>query len=135
MFGLGLVCFLFARSPVLFSFFGRLFGTLGELRLLVTSVLSGRWVSGLSWFFEALILASLERRDKGLLRRILSGSVWNGFLLSFVRGEIVPCRFCGGPDGHLFWECFHPPFVHIRESPEFHDLLLRDKSFWPWCLL
>ena len=28
-----------------------------------------------------------------------------------------------------------PPFVHIRESPEFHDLLLRDKSFWPWCLL
>ena len=27
------------------------------------------------------------------------------------------------------------PFVHIRESPEFHDLLLRDKSSWPGCLL
>ena len=27
------------------------------------------------------------------------------------------------------------PFVHIRESPEFHDLLLRDKSPWPRCLL
>ena len=38
----------------------------------------------------------LRRGDKGLLRGILSGGVWNGFLLSFVRGEIVPCRFCGG---------------------------------------
>ena len=46
----------------------------------------------------------LRGGDKGLLRRILSGGVWNGYLLSFVRGEIVPCRFCGGPDsdGHLF---------------------------------
>ena len=53
----------------------------------------------------------LRGGDKGLLRGILSGSVWNGFLLSFVRGEIVPCRFCGSPDGdgHLFWECPHPP--------------------------
>ena len=70
-------------------------------------------VSGLSGFFEALVLASLERReDKVLLRGILSGCVWNGFLLCFVRGEIVPCRFCGGPesDGHLFWECPHLPF-------------------------
>ena len=31
------------------------------------------------------------------MRGILSGSVWNLFLLGFVRGEIVPCRFCGGP--------------------------------------
>ena len=68
---------------------------------------------------------------------ILSGGVWNGFLLSFVKEEIVPCRFCGGPDsdGHLFWECPHPPFVHIRESVEFRDLLLRDRSSWPRCLL
>ena len=38
--------------------------------------------------------------------------------------------FFGGPDsdGHLFWECPHPSFVHIRESPEFHDLLLLDRS-------
>ena len=36
---LGLVCLLFARSLVLLSFFGRLFGTLGKLRLLVTLVL------------------------------------------------------------------------------------------------
>ena len=76
--------------------------------------------------------------DRGLLRGILSGCVWNGFLLSFVRGEIVPCRFCGGGpdnDGHLFWECPYPSFVHIHESIEFRDLLLRDKSSWPRCLL
>ena len=30
--------------------------------------------------------------------------VWNGFLFGDARGEIVPCRFCGGAegDGHLF---------------------------------
>ena len=39
VFGLGLVCLLFVRSLVLFSFFGRLFGMLGELWLLVTLVL------------------------------------------------------------------------------------------------
>ena len=80
----------------------------------------------------------LRGGDKGLLRGILSGSVWNGFLLSFVKGELVPCRFCGGPDdndGHLFWECPHHSFVHNRESPEFRDLLLRYRSSWPWCLL
>ena len=27
------------------------------------------------------------------------------------------------------------PFVHVRESPEFHDLLLMDRSTWPRCLL
>ena len=39
-----------------------------------------------------------------LLRAILSGRVWNGFLLSKVKKEDVPCRFCGAPDndGHLF---------------------------------
>ena len=79
----------------------------------------------------------LRGGDEGLLRGILSGGVWNGFLLGFVKGEIVPCRFCGGPDsdGHLFWECPHPPLVHIRESVEFRDLLLREKSSWPRCLL
>ena len=38
----------------------------------------------------------LRGGDKGLLRGILSGGVWNGFLLSFVRGEIGPCRFLWG---------------------------------------
>ena len=65
------------------------------------------------------------------------GGVWNGFLLGRIRGQPVPCRFCGAPDhdGHLFWECTFPPLVEIRENPEFHDLLRMDKAHWPRCLL
>ena len=65
------------------------------------------------------------------------GVVWNGFLLSKVRGHDVPCRFCGAPDGdgHLFWECTFPPLVEIRENPEFHDLMREEKAHWPRCLL
>ena len=76
-------------------------------------------------------------RDKALLRAILSGGVWNGFLLGNMRRENVPCRFCGGPDGdgHLFWECSYPPLVAVRESPEFHDIVNLDKAGWPRCLL
>ena len=62
--------------------------------------------------------------------------VWNGFLLGRVKGQPVPCRFCGSPDGdgHLFWECTFPPLVEIRENPEFHDLMREDKAHWPRCL-
>ena len=65
------------------------------------------------------------------------GDVWNGFLFGHARGEIVPCRFCGGFDGdwHIFWECPHLPLVQMRENPEFHDLIQRDKRSWPRCLL
>ena len=55
----------------------------------------------------------LRERDKMLLRAILCGGVWNGFLLGKAKKEDVPCRFCGKKDGdgHLFWECtFPPPF-------------------------
>ena len=33
-----------------------------------------------------------------------AAGVWNGFLLSEVKGQRVPCRFCDGVDGdgHLF---------------------------------
>ena len=50
------------------------------------------------------------------------GGVWNGHLLGRVRGQPVPCQFCGGlcGDGHLF---------------EFHDLMRMDKGYWPRCLL
>ena len=76
-------------------------------------------------------------RDKDLLRSILVGGVWNGFLLQKVKGQRVPCRFCGGTDsdGHLFGECPFPPLVEIRENPEFHDLVRMDKGHWPRCLL
>ena len=53
---------------------------------------------------QLLVSSHLRERDKMLLRAILSGGVWNGFLLSKVQKEDVPCRFCGAPDndGHLF---------------------------------
>ena len=79
----------------------------------------------------------VRERDKGLLRSVMVGGVWNGFLLGRVRNQVVPCRFCGAPDhdGHLFWECTFPPLVEIRENPEFHDLMRMDKAHWPRCLL
>ena len=51
-----------------------------------------------------------------------------------MRGQPVPCRFCGGPDGdgHLFLEC---TFLPLRENPEFHHLVRKDKGHWPRCLL
>ena len=79
----------------------------------------------------------VRERDKALLRSILVGGVWNGFLLGKVRSQKVPCRFCGccDSDGHLFWDCTFPPLVEIREHPEFHDLMELDKTSWPRCLL
>ena len=86
---------------------------------------------------QLLSSSHVRERDKGLLRSIMVGGVWNGFLLGRVRNQVVPCRFCGAPDhdGHLFWECTFPPLVEIRESPEFHDLMRLDKAHWPRCLL
>ena len=86
---------------------------------------------------QLLNSSHVRDRDEGLLRSVLVGGVWNGFLLSRVKGQPVPCRFCGSPDseGQLFWECTLPPLVAIRENPEFHDLMREDKAHWPRCLL
>ena len=83
------------------------------------------------------VSSHLRERDKMLLRAILSGGVWNGFLLGKVKKEGVPCRFCGAPDndGHLFWDCTFPPFVELRNQPEFLPLVSKDRSHWPRCLL
>ena len=58
------------------------------------------------------VSSHFRERDKMLLRAILSGGVWNGFLLSKVKKEDVPCRFCGAPDndGHLFLGLYFSPF-------------------------
>ena len=75
---------------------------------------------------QLLFSSHVRDRDKALLRGILSGGVWNGFLLGKVQGENVPCRFCGGPDGdgHLFWECSYPPLVSVRGALSFMTLSL-----------
>ena len=56
---------------------------------------------------QLLNSSHVRERDKALLRNVMVGGVWNGLLLGRVRGQAVPCRFCGAPDsdGHLFWEC------------------------------
>ena len=61
-------------------------------------------------FMQLLVSSHVRDGDKALLRGIVSGGVWNGFLLGKVRGENVPGRFCGklDGDGHLFWECSYP---------------------------
>ena len=35
----------------------------------------------------------VREKDKALLRSIMVGGVWNGFLLGRLRGEFVPCSF------------------------------------------
>ena len=83
-----------------------------------------RWILMVPCSYLTLTMFGRER-DKALLRSTFVGGVWNGFLLGQVRGQDVPCRFCGGRDhdGHLFWDCTVPPPVEIREHPEFHDLM------------
>ena len=59
----------------------------------------------------------------------------NGFLLERVRGEGVPCRFCGEAAGHLFWECSYTSlwskFVKILSF----TIWYKGTSNWPRCLL
>ena len=43
---------------------------------------------------QLLNSSHVRERDKALLRTVMVGGVWNGFLLGGVRGQIVPCRFC-----------------------------------------
>ena len=45
------------------------------------------------WRQEVLGPGHVCERDKGLLRGVQAGGVWNGFLLGQSRGAIVPCRF------------------------------------------
>ena len=67
---------------------------------------------------SSFILLMFEKEDKALLRTILVGGVWNGFLLGYVRGQTVPCRFCGAPDhdGHFFGEnvLFFPSLRFVK---------------------
>ena len=131
---LGLVYPFLVAWLVLFS--------ISRLLFLMLTFVAGRvFEVGLCWMSMApcssLILLMLEREI-----RLCFAASWLGvsgmvfFFVKFVV-EIVPCQFCGAPDGdgHLFWECTFPPLVEIRENPEFHDLMRMDKGHWPRCLL
>ena len=58
-------------------------------------------IFGSLWLLNS---ANVRERGKSLLRSVTGGGVWNGYLFGRVRGQSVPCRFCGVPDNdcHLF---------------------------------
>ena len=61
---------------------------------------------------QLLDSSHVRDRDKGLLRSIMVGCVWNVFLLGTVKGQPVPCRFCGSPD--VMVTCFGSvPFLPL----------------------
>ena len=66
---------------------------------------------GVHGSLQLLNSSHVRERDKALLRAIVVGGVWNGFLLSRVRGQAVPCRFCGAPDGDGHFGRWNVPFL------------------------
>ena len=139
--GLDLVYLCLAIWLALFSISRLLFLMLGITRLQLIFAAGRVFDVGLCWMSLApcssLILLLFEKEIRLCFVAPWLGGVWNGLLLGRVRSPVVPCRFCGAPDGdgHLFWECTLPPLVEIRENPEFHDLMRMDKEHWPRCLL
>ena len=102
---------------------------LGVTRLLLTFVAGKVFEVGFCWISMALC-SSLTLLMFVIEIRLCFVASWLGvsgtvFLLGRVRHQVLPCRFCGKPDGHshLFWDCTFPPLVEIRENPEFHDLM------------
>ena len=78
-------------------------------------------VDDISGSHQLFVSSHLRERDKMLLRAILSGGVWTGFLLSMVKKEDVPCRFFGASDhdGHLFWDCIFLPSLSFVTNLSF----------------
>ena len=77
-------------------------------------------------------LTTCGERDKMLLRAILCGCAWNGFLHGKTKKEdVLVCRSCGKSDGdgHLFWERTFLPKLHVWELPEFASLLALDRCY------
>ena len=65
---------------------------------------------------SSLILLMFQTEIRLCFVSTMVGGVWNGFLLGRIRNQVLPCRFCGKPDGdgHHFWDCTFPPLVEIR---------------------
>ena len=80
---------------------------------------------------QLLVSSHLRERDKMLLRAILSGGVWNGFLLGKVKKKKT---FLVGFVVRLIMMTFLH-FVELRNSPEFLPPFSKDRTNWPRCLL
>ena len=99
------------------------------LRLGFSGIPVNKGGSGLVCLCWATQLVPIQQIRPAILE-VWKGKVTADLCVKEVKGQHVPCRFCGGADGdgHLFWDCTFPPLVEIREHPEFHDP-------WPRCLL
>ena len=86
---------------------------------------------------QLLTSSHLKDKEKMLLRVILCGGVWNGFLLGRARRKMFPASSVAGKMVTVIclWECTFPPLLHVRELPEFSSLMALDRSKWPRCLL
>ena len=62
---------------------------------------------------QLLNSSHVRERDKALLRSVMVGVSGMVFCWARVRGQLVPCLFCGAPDGdgHLFGESV--PFLFL----------------------
>ena len=88
--------------------------------------------------FQLLHAPRVRERDKPLLRSIMVGGVWDGFLLGHAkaRNRSMPLLWRVSMEtGTSFGNVLTSPLVQIRENPEFHHLIQRDKRTWPGCLL
>ena len=105
------------RSAILDAWDFRVFSKLSERKGFWSVEFADRKGS-----LQLLNSTHLRDRDKMLLRAIMCGGAWNGFLLGKAKKEDVPCRFCGkrDGDGHLFWECSFLPFNMCATSLSFH---------------
>ena len=123
--GLGLVCLYLVTLLVLCSIFKA--AILDAWRDKVAADLCGRKgfrggpLLDIRGSLRLLYSSHVRERDKALLRNVMVGRVWNGLLLGRVRGQAVPCRFCGAPDndGHLFWECPYLLFLRFVKALSF----------------
>ena len=79
--GLGLVWVVYIWLLLPGRFFSLPFYRVGEIVFSLTSV---DWEGSLKLLFSSHV----RERDKALLRAILVGGVWNGFLLGRMRGEV-----------------------------------------------
>ena len=63
---------------------------------------------------QLLNSSHVREREKGLLRSVMVGCVWNGFLLGRVRNQVLPCRFCGAPDNDVICSGNVPFLLSLR---------------------
>ena len=82
----------------------------------------------LSGSLQLLESSYSRERVKMLLRSILCGGVWNGFLLGQAKKDDVPCQFCGKMEVVTCFGSAPSSLSCVWDLPEF-------APFWPWIVV